>query len=438
MPKRIHLEWGLVVIAVAVAACAPAAPAPTSAPAKPAAEKEAPKAEAKPAEKAAPAAAAKPAASPAAAPAAAPAASSAAAAKPDAAGQQLLKDMIAAAQKEGKLSATICSCAAKAGPQLTEAFKKRFDLTIDVKLDAAGSTAAQAEKAAGEAQAGTPPGFDSMNFEDVQVNRLRGVNGLEPIKDWQVLLREINPRVGSGEVAPDVVSPAPFTGQAFLYTNRTKSLLYNTSIIKSEAELPRARIDLADPKFAKKFGLAVFADEFLTGILVYDRQKWLETVDLIGQNAASVQTNYDLTLQQMLLGEYPLSPSNTYYFFQTRAKDPSTPIGAHFFSDYTAKQDVFNIVRKGTSSPAAATLFSLWMTTPEAQAIWQPETFLANLSYGTSEHDKAEAELVRKSGSKVVNWFDSPESIAQLNWLATEEGRKYAEAFGKALTQRKQ
>jgi ABC-type Fe3+ transport system substrate-binding protein len=215
-------------------------------------------------------------------------------------------------------------------------------------------------------------------------------------------------------------------------------MLYNTELVKSPAELPKARIELADPKYKEKFSISVFADEWVSGILVYeDKQKWLETLDQVGKNVVNVQSNYDLVTQRMLLGEFAFAPSNSYYYFQYRAADPKTPIGIQFFSDYTLNQMVFQSVRKGARSPATATLFSLWMTTPESQAIWQPASAYTNLAFGTADLDKQEAELVKASGTKLVNWFDSPKTMEALEWLSSPEGRQFSEAVGKAISQRK-
>jgi ABC-type Fe3+ transport system substrate-binding protein len=348
-----------------------------------------------------------------------------------------LAQLVARATKENQATISIVSSFAKVAPRMADTFKRRFGLTSDVKLDVSGGTPSQFQKAVAETQAGSPPTFDGMNGEDIYLNQLLAVDGVQLISDWQLLLRQVNPVVGSGQVAPEVVSPSVFAGKGFLYSTRTKSLLYNTDLVQ-ESELPKARADLAEPRFKDRFAITIFMDEWLSGLLAYsDRPQWLAKLDAIGKNSSTVMNSYDLVMQRMLLGEFPMSPSNTYYYFQYRAQDPKTPIGVRFFADYTFSQNVLHAVRKGARSPATATLFSLWMTTPESQAIWQPDSAYTNLAFGTSELDKSELQRIKDSGTKLVNYFESPQSMQALEWLSSPEGRQYAEAATRSITQRK-
>lgn len=194
---------------------------------------------------------------------------------------------------------------------------------------------------------------------------------------------------------------------------------------------------MADPKFAGKYAVPTFISEVQYGPLFYDKDRWLDTVDKIGKGAVTVLSN-DALFQRMLLGEFEFVPNNTYYYFQARAKDPRAPVGQQFFTDYTAMTNLFYTVRKGAKSPAAGALFSLWMTTPEAQALWQPEAYYPSLVLGNSELDKAEAQRIRESGTKLVTWFDTPETVAQLEWMGTEEGKQYSDRLARAYTQRRQ
>jgi hypothetical protein len=137
----------------------------------------------------------------------------------------------------------------------------------------------------------------------------------------------------------------------------------------------------------------------------------------------------------MALGEFALSPNNIHYQFITTSKDPKAPIGAHFLSDFTPLRELTYVVRKGARSPGAATLFALWMTTPEAHIIRSAEDFSANIRYGSTDLDKAQRQLLK--GANLVSWVDSAETLKLLNWYTTEEGLEYSKKLANAITQRK-
>ena len=76
-----------------------------------------------------------------------------------------------------------------------------------------------------------------------------------------------------------------------------------------------------------------------------------------------------------MLGEFPFVLANAYYAFLAKSKDAQAPVEITFFKDYNQANATYYVVSKGTKRPAAATLFAIWMSTPEAEAIWQSELF---------------------------------------------------------------
>jgi ABC-type Fe3+ transport system substrate-binding protein len=255
------------------------------------------------------------------------------------------------------------------------------------------------------------------------------------VQDWELLLAEINPLVASGRIKPDEISPDPYKGSGFIWSNVSKSLIYNTNLV-SRADLPRTRADLADPRYRGRFAVAPWVDEWLWGLLIYPKEEWLNTADRAGANAVGVLT-FAASLQRLLVGELPLTPTNSYTYWEAKSKDPNAPIGLHWFADYTAIDSTRNTVVKGTPHPAAATLFALWMTTPEAQGITQSLIPYANLSYGQSEADERERSAIKESGSRVVTWYDTPQTLETFKWLSTPEGRAYSTELSRAVTQRR-
>ncbi len=67
----------------------------------------------------------------------------------------------------------------------------------------------------------------------------------------------------------------------------------------------------------------------------------------------------------------------------------------------------------------------------------KPSYHAENVEVGGNDIDKQLRKLLAESGSKVVNWFSSPEAREKLKWVTSAEGKKYSEAISRALTQRK-
>src|SRR5579884_788167 len=343
---------------------------------------------------AAPASPAAPAAPPAqgATPPAAPAGAAAAQAAPAAqtastpsTGKQLLADLVAKANAEGELSVLMVSTWNHALTEpLADAFKKRFGLTSNVTISPVLGTQ-HLPVAIAETRAGTPPTYDAVYGDDAEMMQLIGAGASMRIDNWEALLAEINPAVGAGRVSPDQISHGPLAGQAFALVGNVKQILYNPRLI-SEADLPRRHADLADPRYKDKFIQPPWTAHWEIAPAVLDnldRDQWLDTVRAAGKNGGAVLPEGP-AVERVVLGQYPFALGQDTYLRLVRPKDPQAPIAARFFDDYNEYNALHNVVRAGTQHPAGATLWVLWMTTAEAEAIWQPSEFYAQ-RYGESE-----------------------------------------------------
>lgn len=345
-----------------------------------------------------------------------------------------LSELVAKAKQEGTLNATVTSSlAGKTNQPLAAAFKKRFGLDIEITITPAVDVESY-PKAIAETRIGVIPTYDVMEGSEVENISLLGVGGTQQIDDWKLLLAEINPMVRSGKVRPEQLSPAALSGFAFAYLNRLKGLLYNPRLISTK-DLPRTHAELADPRYKDKWTQPPWTTHWDVAPLVFPdlgRDKWLEIVRNAGKNAGAVQVEA-AGVQRVLLGEFAFTPANTYYALDAKAKDPQAPIGITFFKDYNLMTGSYYMVRKGTRRPAAATLFALWMATPEAESIWQPALFVTQFLWGESELDKKERQLIQDSGAKIIDLINTEKGRDLLAWYGTEEGRKYRQAIGKAI-----
>jgi ABC-type Fe3+ transport system substrate-binding protein len=392
---------GLILTAAMVAACAPAAPAPT----------------------------AKPPAAPASAPAAAPAGASAGATD----GKQLLAQLVEGAKAEKDTRIPIGADLAPAANDLIAAFNKRFGLQAGFKFDF-GSQSEKFGPAVAAVKAGAPQQFDALNGPEDYVLRLVRAEGAESINGWEALLGEVNSDVREGKVKAADLSPAPFTGKALKWGYRLNVLVWNTKLI-SEADLPKARADLGDPKYKGKFPVPPWVTSFTPGIMVYDKDQWLQTIERIGQNAATVE-KYAGGVERMVAGEFSLATANFSDYLLTKAKDPQAPMAARPFTDFVDVSNQMYVVPKGVPNRNTATLWSLWMTTAESHTIRQQYDQLGRLGTPVTEVDKQYKDLLEKSETRVISWFDNPQYLALFDWLGSPEGEAYSKRVEASLTQR--
>lgn len=350
-------------------------------------------------------------------------------------GKQTLDELIAKAKKEGVLDTTVVSQAGKTGPKLVVAFKKRFGLDgLTVNMNVGGQSNEETQIMAA-LKAGAPPHLDAFTGSDDYIVKIVEAGLAAEVPNWQAVISEINPLVSSGQVTPEQVSPSLFAGYGFLWAGRNKVLVYNPTLIKKE-DLPKSRADIADPKYKNNFILSIFVSEWQYGVLVHDKDEWLKTVDMMGKNALAVM-HLTEGRNRLLLGEFAFLPGNEYHYLESKEKDPDAPIAYTFFSDGTASTKLLYVVPKAARHPAAAMLFSMWMSTPEAEEIWQPGSFYTNVHFGQSKLDKEMRASLEESHSKLISFYDTPETMKWLAWYATDEGRNYRSALDNATRQRK-
>lgn len=350
-------------------------------------------------------------------------------------GQKLLNELIAKAKQEGTATVEIPSsfAVARIPDRLRSAFRERFGL--DIRPDAfqvGGSAEAPKFSQLKTRQTmGLPPTHDAMEGGEINhVPLIREGRALK-IEGWRELLAVVNPMVASGMVGPQQISRSVLDGHSFAWTSRTKIIAYNPKRISRE-DLPKTWRDLADPKYKGLFTVPPWTTEVEYLPLKYGKVEALEIVKRIGKNATGVLP-HATAMQRIAIGEITMIAGNLYMVFEMQAKDPGAPIDWAAFNDYTPVQGIYYVVPKGARSPAAGMLWSLWMTTPEAQKLYQPDSFWLNVPFGQSALDQKAREALRRAGSPQVTFFDNETTLALFDWYATDEGRKYIGQMRNAL-----
>ena len=348
-------------------------------------------------------------------------------------GNDALAALVQAANKEGRLLATVPTDWNQAMlPKLADAFKKRFGLTIDVSVTPTRS-ATQFPLEIAATKSGAAPTYDVMQGDDAETMQLIGGGGVQSVPNWQALLRAINPAVNGGKVSFTQVSRAPFDGSSFAFMGNVKELLYNPNLITAAA-LPKTHSELLDPKYTGKFVQPPWTAHWEMAPSVIngsDRDKFVELVRSAGKNTGAVLTEAE-GAQRVVLGQYAFVLAQDTYLRAILAKDPRAPIAGVFLRDYNQLNVDYYSVRTRTAHPAAASLWALWMTTPEAEAIWQPEV-KAFVPYGSSPLDIQERATIKSQHVPVVGYLDTAASVAYLKWQQTPDGARFLTALAKAI-----
>jgi len=345
-----------------------------------------------------------------------------------------LSELVSRAKQEGALNASVTSSmSGRVTPKLAAAFNKRFGLNLSVTFTAIADTE-NFPRAIVETKVGTVPAYDAIEGSEINQMNLQGVGGLQLVDNWQSLLAEINPLVRDKKVRPEEISSIPLAGYSFEYLSRVKSILYNPRLI-SLAGLPKTHAELSDPKYRGKWIQPPWTSHWDIGPFVFPelgKEKWLEVIRNAGKNAGAVGTEQQ-GVERVLLGEFAFALANTYYAFDAKARDAKAPIEITYFKDYNQANGAYYGVRKGARHPAAGTLFSLWMVTPDAESVWQPDLAASQYKWGESDLDKMERQLIREVGANIVELVKTKEGRDFLAWYGTDEGRKYRQGIGKAI-----
>jgi ABC-type Fe3+ transport system substrate-binding protein len=350
----------------------------------------------------------------------------------NAADSPLVASLVQDANREGRLLATVqASWNQTVHPRLADAFKARFGLTIDVTVRGV-PPAIQFPQEIAATKSGGPPVWDVMEGDDTETMLLMGGGGVQPIPRWQELLAAVNPDVASRKVKPAQISSGPFEGSAFLFMANVKQLVYNPKSI-APADLPKTHAELADAKYQGKFVQPPWTAHWEPAPEMRgpDRDKFIDFVRSVGKNTGAVLFEGE-GVQRVILGQYAFVLAQDSFIRDILARDPQAPIAGTYFRDYNELNQVYYSVRTRTPHPAGATLWALWMTTPEAEAIWQTVN-RAFVPYGLSPIDVATRSQLRSLRIPVNGYLDNQQMIAYLRWQQTPEGARYLTALAKAI-----
>lgn len=343
-------------------------------------------------------------------------------------GEEMVQQLVRGARQEARLrAAAVSSLSAKGSTELADAFKRRFDLPIDLKIDLTSGGTAIAFEAISEHKAGIRPSYDVRNFTEESVLLLKGAGAAERIENWEPILAGIDAKAYKVRRA---LSPQPLEGHGFTWGTRPHALLYNPRLI-AEKDLPRTMKEYGNPKYKGKFSVPPNITRAMLGPTIYEKSEWLEIVKTWGQNKGHI-LRFPAGVSRLLLGELAFLYANAPDYFGEKAKDPNAPIGVSFFEDLPWVHLALNTVLKGTRSPNAAKLYALWSMSEEAGQIYEKHADAPNIFLGTGPNAREITRVYRERNIKPMTWFDSAKTLDVFLWYETKEGMEYAKLLDRA------
>jgi iron(III) transport system substrate-binding protein len=291
-----------------------------------------------------------------------------------------IDDLIAAARKEGVIELLAPSTTGKQGSQaLADAFNKKYGLNIKMNYSPSSNMTGDISRVVMGAVSGAPAEWDLLLVTDAHHATLWARKLHLPF-DYT--------KVG---IAPELLQ---YDGATVSLANQFIMPAYNKNILPA-GDVPKRWEDLLNPKWSGgKLGMST-ATHHLSRLAVgpWGEKKTLEFVQGISKQQPILGTLANL-YTRLQVGEILLAVTLTDSFIM-RAKTDNAPI---VFAEgiQPIVSPAYNAgVPKGARHPNVARLFSVFLTSLEAQAIWekyngQTSAFIP----GTTAHKYAQGKQI--------------------------------------------
>ena len=308
-----------------------------------------------------------------------------------------IDELVAAAKKEGRLSFYAPSTLTPAGAkELAAAFNAKFNTSIEVTYSPSGSMTADVGRLVSHAATGVPPEWDLL----IIIDALHGPlwqKKLHVQYDYRALgvdARTLHYDNGTISIANQVVLPA-----------------YNPKTL-SEKEAPKRWEDLLDPKWKGKIGVPTASGQIDFLAIPWGEKKFLNFVHALAKQEPLPGKLAELATR-LEIGELLVTSTLTDSFIH-RAKRTGSPI-VHAQVQPVISPAYHAGVLKGAPHPNAAHLFAVFLTTLEAQKLWekyggQSSAFIP----GTATHSYVQ-------GKSVI--YLSQKDVGLVNKMVAEIGK---------------
>jgi iron(III) transport system substrate-binding protein len=264
-----------------------------------------------------------------------------------------MDELVTAAKKEERLSFYAPSTVTPAGAkELERAFNTRFSTNIEVTYVPSGSMTGDVGRLVSHAATGVPPEWDLMVIIDALHGPLwqRKLHIPYDYGSFGVDARTIHYDSGTVSIANQIVLPA-----------------YNPKTLP-EKEAPKTWEDLLDPKWKGKIGVPTASGQIDFLAIAWGEKKLLNFVQALAKQEPIPGKLAEL-VTRLEIGELLVTSTLTDSFIH-RAKRSGSPL-AHAQVQPVVSPAYHAGVLKGARHPNASHLFAIFLTSLEAQKIWE-------------------------------------------------------------------
>jgi iron(III) transport system substrate-binding protein len=266
-----------------------------------------------------------------------------------------LDDVLAAARKEKEVDFYAPSTITPIGAQkLCDAFNKKYGLEIQLNYHPSGSMSRDVAKVITYAAAGLPPEWDLMVVTDAT-----------HVPRWQKKLHRPFDYAKLG-VAPESIQ---YDNGTVILANQFVLPAYNKRFL-SPQDVPKTWEDLLDPKWkGGKLGMGTAGHHLARLATVWGEKKTTEFVHGLAKQQPSLG-QHGTIFTRLILGEILIAITMTDSFLH-RAELAKAPI-VHAEAVEPVISPAYNAgVPKNARHPNTAHLLAAFLTSPEAQQIWE-------------------------------------------------------------------
>jgi ABC-type Fe3+ transport system substrate-binding protein len=164
-----------------------------------------------------------------------------------------------------------------------------------------------------------------------------------------------------------------------------------------------------------------------------DRQaEFLKLMNTIGQNTYVVSRSHQL-IPRMAQGEIKFMTLNAEVVAEFNAKNPGAPLDYYFMKDMTLLETTTIFLPPKGPAPATATLWVLYMSHPDVQALRPPDA--PNVMYGEQPSDQKMRE--RLDGKNVWDWEKDESTKKYWTWINDKQNEGFRNGILKAIKQQR-
>ena len=263
-------------------------------------------------------------------------------------------DLVAAAKKEATFEFYGPSTLTPQGAQaLNAAFNKKYGLNIKLQYNPSGNMTRDVGKLVGFAASGTPPEWDLMVVTDAQHSTL-----------WLKKLHQPFDYKSLG-VDPKAVM---FDGGTVSFANQFVLPAYNKQLVAAK-DVPKSWDDLLDPKWKGKMGVSTATHHFGRLATYWGEEKTTQFVKALTKQELVLGRLGEI-YNRLLLGEISIAASLSDSELKAEANKKAPVVFAEGVSPLIAPGYHAGVL-KNAPHPKTAHLFAAYLTTPEAQKLWE-------------------------------------------------------------------